>query len=262
MWVWEYLPEILGVDFSPRTNLAMHPCNNFIALLCCIFSNSDVNNSVAGKSSMWRSVGPEWNACHCLVCMYVCSRIKLACWRIIRPPTIPRVQEVHWNDIKFARSRHLDGRPIKTSSNNVTKMGIPWGKLKICEESWPIRICHFPECRQLTNNRPFHLRIDPSRRNVCDIRRNMIIILLGKRTFSSVIGRSSLRVIDLCESDTNDFRTAACFLPRRYINSFQGLFVPRETRPPTPPTLLITRLKSLRARATSRPTFGNVKRWC
>lgn len=48
--------------------------------------------------------------------------------------------------------------------------------------------------------------------NVYSITRNMIIILLGRRTFSSVIGRAALRVIDLCESDTGDFRTTDCFL--------------------------------------------------
>jgi hypothetical protein len=175
-----------------------------------------------------------WNGMHAW--LVISSDIACHCTAILKSSW------VHRNDIKFARSRHLDGRPIKTNSNNVTKMGIPWGKLKICEESWPIRICHFPKCRQLTNNRPFHLRIDSSRRNVGNIRRNMIIILLGRRTFSSVIGRSSLRVIDLCESDTNDFRTVACFLPRCYINSFQGLFNPRET-----PALLIAHSRTVRA---------------
>lgn len=35
----------------------------------------------------------------------------------------------------------------------------------------------------------------------------MIIILLGRRTFSSVIGRFTLRVIDLCEFCVGNFRT-------------------------------------------------------
>lgn len=62
----------------------------------------------------------------------------------------------------------------------------------------------FPYCRLLTNFQQFRLA-NRFGSNICNITRNMIIILLGRRTFSSVIGRFSLGVIDLWESDAGNF---------------------------------------------------------